>query len=89
MDHSFHGVRKSSHNSRVTRSAALTVAVALTIATTIPTASAAGFDYALTCNQASLTADFGQRDALPHTETPLSRWYEQRDVSFAMSLGPF
>ena len=63
----------------MTRSAALTVAVALTIATTMPSASAAGFDYAFTCNQASLTADFAQRDAMPHTETPPSRWYEQRD----------
>ena len=44
-----------------------------------PTAAAAGFDYAFTCNQASLTADFPQRDAMPHTDVAPSQWYEQRD----------
>lgn len=54
-------------------------AAALIVATTIPTAAAAGFDNAFTCNQASLTADFAQRDALPHTEIPPGQWYQQRD----------
>ena len=61
------------------RHAALTVAVVLIAVTTTPAASAAGFDYAFTCNQASLTADFGQRDAMPHSETPPADWYRQRD----------
>ena len=44
-----------------------------------PTAHAAGFDYPFACNQASLTADFAQRDALPHGETPPAEWYRQND----------
>jgi hypothetical protein len=63
----------------VIRHATLAAAVALIAATTIPTAAAAGFDYVFTCNQASLTADFAQRDTLPHSQTPPSQWYEQRD----------
>ena len=46
---------------------------------TIPSASAAGFDYPFTCNQASLTADFAQRDGLPHTTTPADQWYSKSD----------
>ena len=61
------------------RHATLAAAAVLIAATSIPTAAAAGFDYAFTCNQASLTADFAQRDALPHTETPPDQWYQQRD----------
>ena len=56
------------------RRAALT-ALLLAASTTIPVASAAGFDYPFTCNQASLTADFAARDALPHTTTPTDQWY--------------
>lgn len=31
-----------------------------------------GFDYPFSCSQSSLTADFGQRDALPHSKIPPS-----------------
>ncbi len=63
---------------RANRVVALATAL-IVAATPLPTASAAGFDYAFTCNQASLTADFAQRDAMPHTETPPADWYKQRD----------
>jgi len=32
--------------------------------------------YPFTCNRASLTADFGSRDALPQSEEPVSEWYQ-------------
>lgn len=51
----------------------------LLTATAFPPAHADGFDYPFTCNQASLTADFAQRDALPHTETPPEDWYKQNN----------
>lgn len=62
------------------RHAALTAL--LLAATTIPTASAAGFDYPFTCNQASLTSDFADRDALPHTETPADKWYTKSERGY-------
>jgi hypothetical protein len=48
-------------------------------ATAVLTAHAAGFDYPFTCNQNSLTADFAQRDAMPHSQVPPADWYQQRD----------
>lgn len=59
------------------RDAALTAV--LIAATTMPAAHADGFAYPFTCNQASLTADFAQRDAMPHTAVPPAQWYQQRD----------
>jgi cell wall-associated NlpC family hydrolase len=61
----------------VIRHAALTAL--LIAATAMPAATAAGIDYTFTCNHASLTADFTQRDGLPHSETPPADWYLQRD----------
>jgi cell wall-associated NlpC family hydrolase len=61
----------------VIRHAAL--AAMMIAATTVPSAQAAGFDYPFTCDQASLTADFAQRDALPQTDVPTADWYKQTD----------
>jgi cell wall-associated NlpC family hydrolase len=48
-------------------------------AVAMPSASAAGFAYPFTCNQASLTADFAARDGLPHTTTPTDQWYSKSE----------
>ncbi len=64
------------------RSAPLVVAAALLAAVTTPAASAAGFAYPFTCNQASLTAGFAARDALPHTETPADQWYTKSEKGY-------
>lgn len=47
-----------------------------------------GFDYPFSCNRISLTADFAQRDAMPHTDTPPSDWYSTDGHYLNRGWGP-
>lgn len=41
-----------------------------------------GYGFPFTCNTASLSADFAERDAAPQTDTPPSEWYRQGNGRF-------
>jgi len=63
------------------RFAVSAVVGALVLISTPATAAADpdAYEYAFTCNRSSLTADFAERDALPHTEVDPADWYVQRN----------
>ena len=67
------------------RFAVSAVVGALVLISTPATAAADpdAYEYAFTCNRSSLTADFAERDALPHTEVDPADWYVQRNGRYS------
>jgi len=57
--------------------------LALGSTSAMATADPSGYDYPFTCNRASLTADFAERDGLPHTDVPPADWYRQRNGRYS------